>query len=156
MVSTKLECHRKPRTARAEFESTRNVQSRIRTSPSNITRHSQFISRTFEHSRVHSTEFEHSRTTRIAFDDQGSLPKLIETASQYISKSILGPTTLFESMRLSKHSRTSLEQHSIGFRAFLSYSAAVSLIDNNCTYSPRCPRSYGFISLTEQWQVSQY
>jgi hypothetical protein len=142
MVSTNRDRHRKPRTARAEFESTRNVHSRIRTSPSNITRHSHFISRRFEHSRTHSTEFEHSRPTRIAFDDQGSLPKLIETTSQYISKSLLGSTTLVESTRLSKHSRISLEQHSIGFRAILSYSAAVLLIDNNSAYSPRCPRSY--------------
>jgi hypothetical protein len=156
MVSTNRDRHRKPRTSRAEFECIRNVHASIRLSTSNIIRHSQFFSRTFEHTRPHSTEFEPSRPTRIEFDDQGSLPKLIETASQYISKSILGPTTLVESTRLSKHSRTSLEQHSIGFRAFLSYSAAVSLIDNNCTYSPRCPRSYGFISLTEQWQVSQY
>jgi hypothetical protein len=143
MVSTNRDRHRKPRTARAEFECIRNVHASIRLSPSNIIRHSQFFSRTFEHTRPHSTEFEPLRPTRIEFDDQGSLHKFIETTSQYISKPIQSPTTLVESTRSSRTSRTTLEQHSTGFRAILSCSAAAFLIDNDCTYSPRCPRSYG-------------
>jgi hypothetical protein len=156
MVSTNRDRHRKPRTSRAEFECIRNVHASIRLSPSNIIRHSQFFSRTFEHTRPHSTEFESSRPTRIEFDDQGSLPTFIKTLFEYTSKPILGPTTLVESTRSSRTSRTTLEQHSISFKAILSYSAAALFIDNDCTCSPRCRGHMRFISLREQWEVSQY
>ena len=142
IVSTKFDRHHKPRTTRAELERTPDVHPCIRTSPSNIIRQSRTLSRTFEHSRTHSTMFEQTRPPRIELVHQRTSPDLVRNSFEHFSEPILGPTTLIELARSSKLPRTTFEHHSIGFRAILSNSAAVFLIDNDCTSSPRCPRSY--------------
>ena len=102
--------------------------------------HSGTYSTAFEQVRTSSTNSDQARTSK-------NIPKFGRTIvrapfkAQNTSYNPHRPRAIVETF--SNNSRTTLEHHPIGFRAILSYSAAVFLIDNECAYSPRCPRSYG-------------